>query len=52
MAPASGALLVAGTDTVCADEDGVRSIFDVITTVTAIDGDGDQHRIKERDLAT
>ena len=37
MAPASGALLVAGTDTVWADDDGVRSIFDVITTVTAIE---------------
>jgi hypothetical protein len=37
MDPDSGALLVAGTETVCADDEGVRSIFDVITTVTAME---------------
>jgi len=35
--PVTGALFVLGTDTVCADEDGVKSILDVITTVTAIE---------------
>ena len=35
--PPSGALLIAGTATVCADEDGVRSSRDAITMPTASD---------------
>ncbi len=35
--PDSGALLVDGTDTVCADDEGVKSILEVITTVTAME---------------
>jgi hypothetical protein len=37
MGPVSGALLAAGTATVCAADEGVRSIFEVMTTVTAIE---------------
>jgi hypothetical protein len=36
MGPLSGALLVGGTETVCADEAGVRSSREVMTTVTAM----------------
>ncbi len=49
--PPSGALLLCGTDKVCADEAGVRSSLEVITTVTAIVASAIRYDVKKRDLA-